>query len=82
MAKRKKGISRSRVCLVLLIVILVGTLLLNLTFILHTTSRATNVEKEPMEYDMRFHKLASNSMTPSVYWTKEKTPQSKTGKIY
>ncbi|KAL9954720.1 hypothetical protein ACROYT_G042291 [Oculina patagonica] len=43
-------------------------------FILNTTSRATNVEKEPMEYDMRFHRLSSNSISPSVYWPKERAP--------
>ena len=77
MAKRKKGISRSRVCFVVFIVILVGTSLLNIMFILHTTSRATNAEKEPMEYGMRFQRLSSTS----VYRTLTKSAPVKTGKL-
>lgn len=68
-------------CLVVFIVLLAGTSLLNIMFILNTTSRATNVKKEPMEYDMRFHRLSSNSISPSVYWPKERAPVSKAGKI-
>lgn len=81
MAKRKKGISRSRVCVVVFILILAGTSLLNIMFVLHTTSRTTSAEKEPVEYDVLFHRRSSNSVLPPVYWTKEITFQSKAGKL-
>ena len=81
MAKRKKGISRSRICVVLFILILAGTSLLNIMSILQTTSRTSRNEKEPVEYDMLFHKQSSISVLPPVYWTKEKTVQSKAGKL-
>lgn len=75
MPKRKKGTSRSRICLLVFILILAGTLLLNILFMLQTTSsRRTSAEKEPMEYDYRFHRILPNSVAPSVqYWMNEKT---------
>lgn len=79
MAKRKKGICRGRVCLVVFLVFLAGTSLLNVMFILQTTSRTTSAEKEPMEYDIRFHSLTTNSVSSSVNWTKERKPSSSTG---
>ena len=82
MAKRKKGISRSRVCVVLFIFILAGTSLLNIMSILQTTSRTSSDEKEPVEYDMLFHRQSSKSVLPPVYWTKEQTVLSKAGEFY
>ena len=81
MAKRKKGISRSRVCVVLFILILAGTSLLNILSVLQTTSRTSGAEKQPVEYDMLFHGKSSDSVLPPVYWTKEKTVLSKAGKL-
>ena len=81
MAKRKKGISRRRICVALFILILVGTSLLNIMSVLQTTSRTSSAEKEPVEYDTLFHKQSSKSVLPPVYWTKEKTVLSKAGKV-
>ena len=82
MAKRKKGISRSRVCVVLFILILAGTSLLNILSVLQTTSRTSGAEKQPVEYDMLFHGKSSDSVLPPVYnWTQEKTVLSKAGKL-
>ena len=82
MAKRK-GISRCRVCVVLFILILAGTSLLNsILSVLQTTSRTSSAEKEPVEYDMLFHrKSALKSVLPPVHWKKEKTVLSKAGKL-
>ena len=82
MAKRKKGISRSRVCVVLFLLILAGTSLLNIMTVLQTTSRTSSAEKEPVEYDLLFHRRhSSKSVLPPVYWTKEKSVLSKAGKL-
>ena len=71
MAKRKKGISRCRVCVVLFILILAGTSLLNILSVLQTTSRTSSAEKEPVEYDMLFHrKSALKSVLPPVHLEK------------
>lgn len=81
MAKRKKGIPRSRVCVIIFILILAGTSLLNILSVLQTTSRTSSAEKEPVEYDMLFHRKSSKSVLPPVYWTKENTIFSKAGKL-
>ena len=82
MAKRRKGVSRSRVCVVLFILILAGTSLLNILSVLQTTSRTSSAEKQPVEYEMLFHrKSALKSVFPPVHWTKEKTVASKVGKL-
>ncbi|XP_020618478.1 protein O-linked-mannose beta-1,2-N-acetylglucosaminyltransferase 1-like [Orbicella faveolata] len=77
MAKRKKGISRGRVCIVLFLLILAGTSLLNIMSVLQTTSRTSSAEKEPVEYDVLFHRQSLKSVLPPVYWTREKTVLSK-----
>lgn len=81
MAKRKKGISRGRVCIVLFLLILAGTSLLNIMSVLQTTSRTSSAEKEPVEYDVLFHRQSLKSVLPPVYWTREKTVLSKAGKL-
>ena len=81
MAKRKKGICRSRVCVVLFLLILAGASLFNIMSVLQATSRISSVEKEPVEYDVLFHRQSSKSVLPPVYRTKEKTVLSKAGKL-
>lgn len=69
MARKKKGSWTSRICAVVIILALAGTMSMNILFILHTTSRGTSQEKEPMEYDHKFHNVPQISVAPPAqYW--------------
>lgn len=42
---------------------------MNILFILHTTSRGTSQEKEPMEYDHKFHNVPQISVAPPAQYS-------------
>lgn len=76
---RRKGTSKSRTVIVVLIMIMGGTSLFNIMFMLHTTSQLADEDKEPAEYDFQFHK--QSFVPPAVHWIKEKSSSSNTGKL-
>ena len=79
--KRKKGISKNRLAIIVLIVILGSTSLFNIMFMLHTASKLTNTDKGPVEiYGFGIQTQSPMSLPSALYWKKEKASTSITGK--
>ena len=74
----RKGIPTSRTVIVVLVIIMGGTSLFNIMFMLQTASQLSDEDREPAEYDFQFHK--QSSVPPAIHWIKEKS-SSNTGKL-
>jgi len=79
--KRKKGISKSRVVIIVLILILGSTSLFNIMFMLHTASKLTDREEEPIKHGSRIHEHSPISVPTALYWRKGESFNSITGKL-
>lgn len=78
--RRSKGIIKSRTILVALILIMGGTSIFNIMFMLNTASEITDGDKEH-EHDLQTQNQPPLSVPFASYWMKEKGSTSTIGEL-